>query len=72
MLCELHLAEKRKAKKITKSDFDFLCQEVAVDSASDTQAVLFLAWKRGQEPIAKWPEGCFALLVPDPFSRHEH
>jgi hypothetical protein len=20
--------------------------------------------KRGQEPIAKWPEGCFALLVP--------
>jgi hypothetical protein len=24
--------------------------------------------KRGQEPIAKWPEGCSALLVPDPFS----
>jgi serine/threonine protein kinase len=24
--------------------------------------------KRGQEPIAKWPEGCCALLVPDPFS----
>ena len=24
--------------------------------------------KRGQEPIAKWPKGCFALLVPDPFS----
>ena len=23
---------------------------------------------RGQAPIAKWPEGCFALLVPDPFS----
>ncbi len=22
----------------------------------------------GQAPIAKWPEGCFALLVPDPFS----
>jgi len=21
----------------------------------------------GQEPIAKWPEGCCALLVPDPF-----
>jgi len=28
------------------------------------------AWaqKRGQEPIAIWPEGCSALLVPDPFS----
>ncbi len=25
--------------------------------------------KRGQEPIAKWPEGRFALLVPDPFSQ---
>ena len=24
--------------------------------------------KRGQEPIAKWPGGCSALLVPDPFS----
>jgi hypothetical protein len=24
--------------------------------------------KRGQVRIAKWPEGCFALLVPDPFS----
>jgi hypothetical protein len=23
--------------------------------------------KRGQEPIAKWPGGCLALLVPDPF-----
>jgi len=23
--------------------------------------------KRGQEPIAKWPKGCSALLVPDPF-----
>ncbi len=30
------------------------------------------AWKRGQEPIAKWPEGCGALLVPDPFSKPEH
>ena len=28
------------------------------------------AWKRGQEPIAKWPKGCSALLVPDPFSKH--
>jgi hypothetical protein len=27
-----------------------------------------VAQKRGQEPIAKWPEGCSALLVPDPFS----
>ena len=26
-------------------------------------------WKRGQEPIAKWPDGCSALLVPDPFSK---
>ena len=26
------------------------------------------AGKRGQVPIAKWPKGCFALLVPDPFS----
>ncbi len=25
--------------------------------------------KRGQEPIAQWPEGCFALLVTDPFYR---
>ena len=24
--------------------------------------------KRGQAPIAKWPEGCCALLVPAPFS----
>ena len=23
--------------------------------------------KKGQEPIAKWPVGCSALLVPDPF-----
>jgi len=22
------------------------------------------------EPIAEWPEGCCALLVPDPFSEH--
>ena len=28
-----------------------------------------LLWKRGQEPIAKRPIGCFALLVPDPFSK---
>ena len=28
-----------------------------------------LGGKRGQEPIAKWPKGCFALLVPDPFSQ---
>ena len=27
----------------------------------------YRAQKRGQEPIAKWPEGCSALLVPDPF-----
>ena len=27
--------------------------------------------KRGQEPIAKWPGGCSALLVPDPFPKHE-
>ena len=27
-----------------------------------------LGQKRGQEPIAKWPGGCSALLVPDPFS----
>ena len=27
-------------------------------------------WKRGQEPIAKWPNGCSALLVPDPFSNN--
>ena len=27
-----------------------------------------VAQKRGQEPIAKWPVGCCALLVPDPFS----
>ena len=27
-----------------------------------------VAQKRGQEPIAKWPEGCSALLDPDPFS----
>ncbi|MCA9034525.1 MAG: DUF4058 family protein [Planctomycetaceae bacterium] len=26
------------------------------------------AQKRGQEPIDKWPEGCSALFVPDPFS----
>ena len=26
------------------------------------------AQKMGQEPIAKWPEGCCALLVTDPFS----
>ena len=25
------------------------------------------AQKRGQESIAKWSEGCSALLVPDPF-----
>jgi hypothetical protein len=24
--------------------------------------------KRGQEPIAERPDGCYALLVPDPFS----
>ncbi len=24
-------------------------------------------WKRCQEPIVKWPEGCFARLVPDSF-----
>ena len=24
--------------------------------------------KRGQEPIAKWPAGCCARLVPDPYS----
>ena len=26
------------------------------------------AWKRDQEPIAKWPKRCSAVLVPDPFS----
>ena len=30
-----------------------------------------MAQKRGQEPIAKWPEGCCALLVPDPFSESD-
>ena len=28
--------------------------------------------KRGQEPIARWPGGCFALFVPDPFSGFNH
>ncbi len=27
--------------------------------------------KRGQAPIAKWPAGCCALLVPDPFSAQD-
>ncbi len=30
-----------------------------------------LLWKRGQEPIAKWPKWCFALLVPDPLCQSE-
>jgi hypothetical protein len=30
------------------------------------------AQKRGQEPIAKWPKGCYALLVPDPFSERRY
>ena len=35
--------------------------------------IVFRQWaqKRGQEPIAKWPGGCCALLVPDPFSEHQ-
>ena len=32
------------------------------------KAIIPEVQKRGQEPIAKWPEGCFALLVPAPFS----
>jgi hypothetical protein len=41
-------------------------------SEAATELRTMFAWlcgrKRGQVRIAKWPEGCSALLVPDPFS----
>ena len=36
---------------------------------SSVKSFCNVVWQRGQEPIAKWPEGCCALLVPDPFSK---
>jgi len=44
-----------------------------VETQSDRNGQLtevYEAWKRGQEPIAKWPKGCSALLVPDLVSKH--
>ena len=41
----------------------------AIGCLASKIASLHPPWKRGQEPIAKRPEGCCALLVPDPFSK---
>ena len=42
---------------------------VACDWRADPVVQPVRIWKSGQEPIAKWPAGCCALLVPDPFSK---
>jgi hypothetical protein len=39
---------------------------IQAEIGGDTRTVV-RPQKRGQEPIANWPEGCSALLVPDPF-----
>ncbi|PAY20722.1 hypothetical protein CKO51_04850 [Rhodopirellula sp. SM50] len=36
--------------------------------ASRAEVAQLVERKRGQVPKTKWPEGCFAFLVPDPFS----